>query len=109
MEDVRREQLRLNYALRHSEHLLERDRKRVGEVLTPDYWAAVLVRKAADLIETATGAIASRIRRSVSGWSIVDSLLRNPGWLGRLFCPGYTVEEDFDSAPDSDSADDEQL
>ena len=100
MEQVRHERLRLNYALRHSEHLLERDLERVGEVCRPQYWINIFSRQAADLVETITGTISARVRRLASGWGIADRIFS--GLLGRIFRPREEVwiEEDIILVPD---------
>jgi hypothetical protein len=78
MEQVRRERLRLSYAIRHAEQLLERDGERIGEICRPSYWIDIFSRMAADWIETATGSISARIRHLVSGWGIFERLFCTP-------------------------------
>jgi hypothetical protein len=101
IEDVRRERIRVDYDLRHQEHLLERDRKWVAEVCSPQYWVAILSQKAAVLVEQASGTIASRIRRVISGWGIIDRLFSSFTGQSARREEEIFVEEDFYFVPDN--------
>ena len=105
MEDVLRERMRIRYDIKQREHMLKNDMERVGEVFTPDYWMAILSRKAAEMVEQVTANVAGKIRGIASGWGLLDSLLAKLGSrFGKPARQGteYFVEEDFYYDPDDE-------
>jgi len=107
IDDVHKERLRVRYDIQHCEHLLKNDMERVGEVFTPDYWMAIISRKAAEVVQEVSEKVASKIRGFASGWGIVDSLLSRFGIFGGSSCNRrnpeyYAEEEDYYYIPDDD-------
>ncbi len=62
MKDLLREQEWIQERIERQRQLLSRDRERVEEVLSPDYWLRMLAMRAAGIVENVTERLVGRLR-----------------------------------------------
>ena len=109
IEDIKREQRLVNERIERQRCLLSYDREQIEEVLSPDYWMAVLSAKAAGIVENFTGRLASGVRGSALGTGLLSNLIgRLIRGIFRRKQPDreylFVLEDDFDE-PDYNGSD----